>query len=111
VGFGAGQQPVKDIDNGTRLDGTGAATFVQRCHKERAAAFGGKRAGDRLQAQAVGVGFQDASGFGLAGLAVQPRPVRPQSGEVDVQNGPRFGRNRLAAGGGAYIFSRDRGHR
>src|SRR5262249_25958291 len=98
--LGAGQQAVENIDRGAGLHLAGDAAFVQRGDEEGLAALVGERLGDRADAEAVGVGLDDAGALGAARGLVQTRPVGAQGGEVDGQDGAGRQRDRAARAGG-----------
>jgi hypothetical protein len=72
-----------------RLHLAGRAPFIRRCHEKGLAAFVRKRPGDRAEAQAVGVGFDDACTLCTARGFVQAGPVCAQGFQVDSQDGAR----------------------
>ena len=71
--------------------------FGQRGDEERGAPFIAQRARDLFEAQAIGVGLDDAGAFGRARGLVQLPPVGPERREIDREHSPRVGRNGAGA--------------
>jgi hypothetical protein len=88
------EEAVEHIDHRLRDRCAQRARLLERSDKECLAAGGGKRAADRLDAAAVGVGLDHAGAFGRHGGLLQLAPVRDDGVEVDGQDPSRGGQRR-----------------
>ncbi len=101
VGLGPGQETVEHIDGGAGLHFARGAPLVHGGDEKGLAAFAGQRPGDGRQAQAIGIGLDDACAFRAARDLVEPRPVGAQGGQVDIEDGARGQRDRRPRAGQA----------
>ena len=74
VGLGPGQETVEHVDGGAGLHFARGASLVHGGDEKGLAAFAGQRPGDGRQAQAIGIGLDDACAFRAARDLVEPAP-------------------------------------
>ena len=85
VGLCPGQETVEHIDGGARLHFARGASLIDGGDEKSLAAFTGQRPGDGRQAQAIGIGLDDACAFRAARDLVEPRPVGAQGGRSTLR--------------------------